>query len=128
MSGRGERAGDHLLPGREQMIPALLKERENYVRYGRTERVRLVDEQLAAYGYDPEVGFVPTPQPTAAEKQRARLEQAAERERKNRVRALREERALLVDRQERATRQPRDRVELVDEQLEHYEQSEGAGA
>lgn len=57
MSGGEELGGDRLVSGRDQMIPALLREREGYVRSGRTDRVRAVDEQLAAWGYDPEVGF-----------------------------------------------------------------------
>ncbi|WP_405924742.1 hypothetical protein [Streptomyces sp. NBC_00035] len=105
---------------REQMIPALLRERETYVIYGKTDRVRQVDEQLATYGYDPEAGFTPTAQPTAADDEREQLEQDAERQRQDKVRALREEREQLVARQERATREPRDRVALVDEQLAHY--------
>ncbi|MFJ9376118.1 hypothetical protein [Streptomyces sp. NPDC101455] len=106
--------------GRDQMVPALLREREGYVRYGRTERVRMVDEQLAAWGYDPEAGYEPPREPTAAERAETLREQEAERERKNRVRALLEERAQLTERNERATREPCDRVALVDEQLAHY--------
>lgn len=32
-------------------IEALLAEREGYVRYGHDDRVKLVDEQLAAFGH-----------------------------------------------------------------------------
>ncbi|MDX3519278.1 hypothetical protein [Streptomyces scabiei] len=120
MSGSEKPGGDHLALGRDQMIPALLREREGYVQYGRTERVRLVDEQLALYGYDPEAGFQPAREPTAAEQAAAQREQDAERERQGRVHALLEERAQLTERNERAMREPRDRVALVDEQLAHY--------
>ncbi|MDX2515466.1 hypothetical protein PV355_09970 [Streptomyces stelliscabiei] len=128
MSGSGKPGGDHLALGRDQMIAALLREREGYVRYGRTDRVRAVDEQLMLYGYDPEAGFEPPRQPTAGEQAVARQEQDAERERQKRVRALLEERAQLTDRQGRAVQAPRDRVALVDEQLAHYGYDGGSAA
>ncbi|MFF7842840.1 hypothetical protein ACFZC6_29205 [Streptomyces ossamyceticus] len=128
MSGSGKPGGGHLALGRDQMIPALLREREGYVIYGKADRVRAVDEQLALYGYDPEVGFEPTREPTAAEQAATRREQDAERERQQRVRALLEERAQLTDRQSRAVQAPRDRVALVDEQLAHYGYDGGPAA
>ncbi|MFM9595793.1 hypothetical protein ACKI1O_41220 [Streptomyces scabiei] len=124
----GKPGGDHLALGRDQMIPALLREREGYVKRGLDDRVRAVDEQLALYGYDPEAGFEPTRAPTAAEQAATRREQDAERERQQRVRALLEEREQLTDRQSRAVQAPRDRVALVDEQLAHYGYDGGSAA
>lgn len=126
MSGRGEQGGEHLAAQRERMIPALLVERDGYARFGRDDRVQQVDEQLELYGYDPAVGFTPTPQPTKADRAREQLEQNAERERQGRVRALLEEREQLEARQLRSVQPPRDRIALVDEQLEHYGYDGGA--
>ncbi|MER5384481.1 hypothetical protein ABT040_30180 [Streptomyces sp. NPDC002688] len=95
---------------REQMIPALLAEREGYVKYGRTDRVRAVDEQLAAYGYDPKAGFQPTPVDDGPSPD----EQDLEQRRAGMVRAL------LAERAEYKTKKLPDRVRLVDEQLQHY--------
>ncbi|WP_326583332.1 hypothetical protein OG889_32785 [Streptomyces sp. NBC_00481] len=120
------RPGQDARRDREQMVPALLRERETYVIQGKTDRVRQVDEQLDVYGYDPEVGFAPAAPPTAADEERERLEQDAERQRQGKVRALLEEREQLLARQERAAREPRDRVALVDEQLAHYRHDGGA--
>lgn len=36
----------------EQMIAALLVEREGYVRFGKKDRVAAVDEELAKLGYE----------------------------------------------------------------------------
>lgn len=100
----------------EQMIPALLAEREGYVRYGRIDRVRMVDEQLAAYGYDPKVGFESAP----ADEGPSADEQDDEQRRAGMVRAL------LVERAEYVAKDLPERVRLVDEQLQHFGYDGGA--
>lgn len=62
----------------DNMIAALLRERDTYERQGKTDRVRQVDEQLKHYGYEPEAeaeaepqGRTETPQQTAVQGQPA---------------------------------------------------------
>lgn len=51
MSEKAER--DHAAERRAEYVAALKAEREGYVRSGKTDRVRQVDEQLAKYGAGP---------------------------------------------------------------------------
>ncbi|MGW0537813.1 hypothetical protein [Streptomyces sp. NPDC003032] len=55
----------------DNMIAALLRERDTYKTQGKTDRVRQVDEQLAHYGHTPEAeepqGRTATPQQSAVQ-------------------------------------------------------------
>lgn len=58
----------------DAMIAALLEERRGYAARGLTDRVKLVDAQLAALGHKaaPERATAPEPRTTAAPKPRGR--------------------------------------------------------
>lgn len=118
MSIRWLRKETPLPADREQMIPALLTERATYVRYGKTDRVEQVDEQLQVYGYDPAVGFEPAKQPAPPTAD----EQTRDERRRQMIPAL------LAEREDYVRRDQLERVHLVDEQLAFYGHRPGAKA